>query len=291
MKVEVDEKSGFCFGVDLAVKKAEEEILKSGKVYCLGQIVHNDMEVKRLEDMGMITINHDDLKTLKDVTVLIRAHGEPPETYEIAKTNGINIIDASCPIVLKFQKRVIKAHNEDEQQNQVVIYGEKNHPEVIGLSGQIGYQAIVVEKIEDLDKIDLSKPVKLFSQTTKPASSYKKIADSLSEKMSSTIETVSLKINNTTCGQVSGRDQNLIEFSKTHDVVIFVGGKKSSNAKTLYELCKNVNGRTFFISEIEDLKKEWFTKNDKVGVCGATSTPRWLMDKTKESIENLAIED
>jgi len=290
MKVEVDEKSGFCFGVDLAVKKAEEEILKSGKVYCLGQIVHNDMEVKRLEDMGMITINHDDLKTLKDVTVLIRAHGEPPETYEIAKTNGINIIDASCPIVLKFQKRVIKAHNEDEQQNQVVIYGEKNHPEVIGLSGQIGYQAIVVEKIEDLDKIDLSKPVKLFSQTTKPASSYKKIADSLSEKMSSTIETVSLKINNTTCGQVSGRDQNLIEFSKTHDVVIFVGGKKSSNAKTLYELCKNVNGRTFFISEIEDLKKEWFTKNDKVGVCGATSTPRWLMDKTKESIENLAIE-
>jgi len=289
MRVEVDEKSGFCFGVDLAVKKAEEEIQKSGKVYCLGQIVHNDMEVKRLENMGMITINHDQLKTLKNVTVLIRAHGEPPETYEIAKNNDIQIIDASCPIVLKFQKRVVKAHLEDESQNQVVIYGEKNHPEVIGLSGQIGYQAIIVEKEEDLDQIDLNKPVKLFSQTTKPASSYKKIAASLSDKMISLNETANLKINNTTCGQVSGRDQNLISFSKSHDVVIFVGGKKSSNAKTLYELCKEVNVRTYFISEIEDLKKEWFKLNDTIGVCGATSTPRWLMDKAKETIEKLVI--
>ncbi len=285
MIVEVDEKSGFCFGVDLAVKKAEEEILKSGKVYCLGQIVHNDMEVKRLEDMGMITINHEQLKTLKDVTVLIRAHGEPPETYEIAEKNNIQIIDASCPIVLKFQKRVIKAHLEDDSQNQVVIYGEKNHPEVIGLSGQIGYQAIIIEKEEDLDQLDLNKPVKLFSQTTKPASSYKKIAASLSDKMLTLNENASLKVNNTTCGQVSGRDQNLIEFSKNHNVVIFVGGKKSSNAKTLYELCKGVNDRTYFISEIEDLKTEWFKQDDTVGVCGATSTPRWLMDKAKEAIE------
>jgi 4-hydroxy-3-methylbut-2-en-1-yl diphosphate reductase len=286
MKVEVDEKSGFCFGVDLAVKKAEEEILKSGKVYCLGQIVHNDMEVKRLENMGMITIDHEQLKELKNVTVLIRAHGEPPETYEIAKNNGILIIDASCPIVLKFQKRVIKAHLEDDSQNQVVIYGEKNHPEVIGLSGQIGYKAIVVEKEEDLKLLDLNKPIKLFSQTTKPSSSYKKIAASLSDKMIGLNENANLKINNTTCGQVSGRDQNLIEFSKNHNVVVFVGGKKSSNAKTLYELCKSVNERSYFISEIEDLKTEWFNEDDTVGICGATSTPRWLMDKTKEAVLN-----
>jgi 4-hydroxy-3-methylbut-2-en-1-yl diphosphate reductase len=284
MIAEVDEKSGFCFGVELAVKKAEEEISKKGKVYCLGQIVHNDMEVNRLEKMGMITIDHDQLKNLRDVTVLIRAHGEPPETYKIAKENNINIIDASCPIVLKFQQRVVKAHNENEADNQVVIYGEKNHPEVIGLSGQIGYKAIIVEKKEDLDQIDLNKPVKLFSQTTKPASSYKKIAESLSDMMSSNIETASLKINNTTCGQVSGRDQNLIQFSKNHDVVIFVGGKKSSNAQTLFNLCKSINERTYFISEITDLKKEWFKKDDNVGICGATSTPRWLMDSAKDSV-------
>lgn len=284
MIIEVDNNSGFCFGVDLAVQKAEEEIQKSGKVYCLGEIVHNDMEVKRLEEMGMITIDHDRFKKLSNVTVLIRAHGEPPETYEIAKNNHIDLIDASCPIVLKFQKRVVKAYDENKDENQIVIYGKKDHPEVIGLSGQIGYKAIVVENESDLDKIDLDKPVKLFTQTTKPASSYKKLATELENRISKHKAIEGFKINNTTCSQVSGRDKNLIELSEKNDVIIFVGGTNSSNAKTLYSLCKSVNERSHFISEINELKKEWFHQDDKVGICGATSTPKWLMEKTKEYI-------
>jgi 4-hydroxy-3-methylbut-2-en-1-yl diphosphate reductase len=281
MEIEVDPKSGFCFGVDLAVKKAEEEILKSGKVYCLGEIVHNDMEVKRLEELGMMTIDHEKLKQLQNVTVLIRAHGEPPETYKIAKENGINLIDASCPIVLKFQSRVVKA---DDGQNQIVIYGKKDHPEVIGLSGQIDYKAIIIEKEEDLDELDLSKPIALFSQTTKPGSSYRKIAESLTNRMKKDDQMPALKVNNTICGQVSGRDENLIAFSKKNDVIIFVGGRNSSNAKTLYNLCKSINQRSYFITSTDDLQRDWFNINDSVGICGATSTPKWLMEKAKDYI-------
>jgi 4-hydroxy-3-methylbut-2-en-1-yl diphosphate reductase len=281
MEIEVDPKSGFCFGVDLAVKKAEEEISKSGKVYCLGEIVHNDMEVKRLEELGMMTIDHEKLKQLKDVTVLIRAHGEPPETYKIAKENGINLIDASCPIVLKFQSRVVKA---DDGQNQIVIYGKKDHPEVIGLSGQIDYKAIIIEKEEDLDELDLSKPIALFSQTTKPGSSYRKIAESLTNRMKKGDQIPALKVNNTICGQVSGRDENLIAFSKKNDVIIFVGGRNSSNAKTLYNLCKSINQRSYFITSTDDIQMDWFNINDSVGICGATSTPKWLMEKAKDYI-------
>jgi 4-hydroxy-3-methylbut-2-enyl diphosphate reductase len=284
MNIEVDQKSGFCFGVDLAVKKAEEEIIKSGKVYCLGEIVHNDLEVKRLEEMGMITIDQEQYKKLKNATVLIRAHGEPPETYKIAKENGINLIDASCPIVLKFQSRVIKA---DEGENQVVIYGKKDHPEIIGLSGQIDYKAIIVEKEEDLEKLDYKKPIALFSQTTKPGSSYKKMAEKLSEKIKDKGADIGLKVNNTTCGQVSGRDENLIAFSKKNTVIIFVGGRNSSNAKTLFNLCKSHNDRTYFITSTDELQKDWFKIEDSVGVCGATSTPKWLLDKTKEQIFEL----
>ena len=283
MKAEVDVKSGFCFGVELAVEKAEEEIRKNGKVYCLGQIVHNDEEVKRLEDMGMITIDHEQMKNLHDETVLIRAHGEPPETYELAKQNNIELIDASCPIVLKFQKRVVKAKDENSD-NQVVIYGKKNHPEVIGLSGQIGHSAIIVENEADLELVDLDKPVKLFSQTTKPGSSYKKLAAELEKRISDHKGAEGFKINHTTCGQVSGRDKNLIEFSKINDVVIFVGGTKSSNAKTLFSLCKSINERTYFISSVEELKKVWFKQDDSIGVCGATSTPKWLMEKARDYI-------
>jgi 4-hydroxy-3-methylbut-2-en-1-yl diphosphate reductase len=283
MKAEVDIKSGFCFGVELAVEKAEQEIEKNGKVYCLGQIVHNDEEVKRLEEMGMITIDHEQMKELQGETVLIRAHGEPPETYELAKQNNVKIIDASCPIVLKFQKRVVKAKKENDE-NQVVIYGKKNHPEVIGLSGQIGHNAIVVENEADLDKIDLDKPVKLFSQTTKPGSSYKKLAAELERRIEAHEGAEGFKINHTTCGQVSGRDKNLVELSKNNDVIIFVGGTKSSNAKTLYSLCKSVNERSYFISSVEELKKEWFKQDDSIGVCGATSTPKWLMERVKDYI-------
>jgi 4-hydroxy-3-methylbut-2-enyl diphosphate reductase len=281
MNIEVDPKSGFCFGVDLAVKKAEEEINKAGKVYCLGEIVHNDMEVKRLGEMGMITIDYDQFKQLKNATVLIRAHGEPPETYKIASENGINLIDASCPIVLKFQSRVVKANNG---QNQVVIYGKKEHPEIIGLSGQIGYQAIIIEKEEDLDKLDLNKPIALFSQTTKPKSSYKKIAESLANKIKQNGHASALKVNNTICGQVSGRDENLIAFSKKHDIVIFVGGRNSSNAKTLYNLCKSINERCYFITSIDAIQKEWFNSGSSIGICGATSTPKWLMETVKEHV-------
>jgi 4-hydroxy-3-methylbut-2-en-1-yl diphosphate reductase len=281
MKIEVDPKSGFCFGVDLAVKKAEEEILKSGKVYCLGEIVHNDMEVKRLEEIGMITIDHEQFKILKNATVLIRAHGEPPETYQIAKKNGIYLIDASCPIVLKFQKRVVKAKDEDYQ---VVIYGKKEHPEIIGLSGQINFNAIVIETEEDLDKLDLNRAIALFSQTTKPGNSYRKIAEKLKHKMSQIQNTPLLKVHHTICGQVSGRDENLIAFSKKNDVVVFVGGKNSSNAKTLYMLCKSVNERTHFITSTDEIHAEWFNISDSVGICGATSTPKWLIDKAKDYI-------
>jgi len=284
MKIEVDQKSGFCFGVDLAVKKAEEEIQKAGKVYCLGEIVHNDMEVKRLEEMGMVTINQEQYKNLKNATVLIRAHGEPPDTYRIAKENSINLIDASCPIVLKFQSRVVKA---DDGQNQIVIYGKKDHPEIIGLSGQIDYKAIIVEKEADLDNLDLSKPISLFSQTTKPGSSYKKLAESLSNKMKQEENAPALKINNTICGQVSGRDENLIAFSKKNDVIVFVGGKNSSNAKTLYMLCKSINERAHFITATDEIQKDWFKTDDSIGICGATSTPRWLMDKAKDHIIKL----
>jgi len=281
MNIEVDPKSGFCFGVDLAVKKAEEEIQNSGKVYCLGEIVHNDMEVKRLEEMGMITIDQAQFKNLKNATVLIRAHGEPPETYKIAKENGINLIDASCPIVLKFQSRVVKA---DDGQNQIVIYGKKEHPEIIGLSGQIDYKAIIIEKEEDLEKLDLTRPISLFSQTTKPGSSYRKLAENLGNKMKQIEGAPAFKINNTICGQVSGRDENLIAFSKKNNVVVFVGGKNSSNAKTLFMLCKSVNERTHFITTTEEIQKEWFGNDDEIGICGATSTPRWLMDNAKEYI-------
>jgi 4-hydroxy-3-methylbut-2-en-1-yl diphosphate reductase len=284
MKIEIDSKSGFCFGVDLAVKKAEEEIGKSGKVYCLGEIVHNDMEVKRLEEMGMITISHDEFRQLKNVTVLIRAHGEPPETYQIAKENGIALIDASCPIVLKIQNRVIKA---DDGNTQIVIYGKKDHPEVIGLSGQVNHKAIVVQKEEDLENLDLNKPIALFSQTTKPGSSYKKLAENLTDRLQKTENAGPLKINNTTCGQVSGRDQNLIEFSKRNDVVLFVGGKNSSNAKTLFMLCQTVNNRCHFITSTDEIRKEWFLQDDSVGICGATSTPMWLMEKARDEVQNM----
>jgi 4-hydroxy-3-methylbut-2-en-1-yl diphosphate reductase len=229
----------------------------------------------------MITIDHEKFKQLKNVTVLIRAHGEPPETYQIAKENGINLIDASCPIVLKFQSRVVKAN---DGKNQIVIYGKKDHPEVVGLSGQIDYKAIIIEKEEDLDKLDLNKPVALFSQTTKPGTSYHKIAEVLSNKMKKENTEPVLKVNNTICGQVSGRDENLIAFSKKNDVIIFVGGRNSSNAKTLYNLCKLNNERSYFTTSTDEIQKSWFSVNDKVGICGATSTPKWLMEKAKAHI-------
>ncbi len=285
MEISIDSNSGFCFGVELAVEKAEQEIADKGKIYCLEQIVHNDEEVKRLEDKGMITINHEELKKLQDVTVLIRAHGEPPETYEIAKQNNIKIIDASCPIVLKFQNKIRKT-KQDNEDNQIVIFGKRNHPEIIGLAGQIGYQAIIVEKEEDFEQIDFNKPVKIFSQTTKSKKDYKELSSKLKEAINENGNARDFKVNNTICGAVSGRDKKLVEFSKNNDVIIFVGGTKSSNAKTLFMLCKSVNERCHFISSVDQIDKQWLKNDDKIGICGATSTPKWLMENAKKYILN-----
>jgi 4-hydroxy-3-methylbut-2-enyl diphosphate reductase len=282
--IEIDKNSGFCFGVDEAIKIAELELKKGNKLYCLGQIVHNDMEVKRLEKLGMITLSYDEFKEIKNVHVLLRAHGEPPETYRIAKENNIKLIDATCPIVSKFQQRVKKSYATSGDGVQIVIYGKKTHPEVIGLAGQIGYKAIVVEDESGLNAIDFDKPVKLYSQTTKSTESYNKITDSIKQKMTLNKGQENLKVNNTLCRHVSGREPNLIEFAKKHDVVIFVSGKKSSNGKMLYGVCRQANPNTFFISSTDELKKEWVENTKSIGICGATSTPKWLMEKTKEEI-------
>ncbi len=283
MEISIDDNSGFCFGVELAVEKAEKEIAENGKIYCLEQIVHNDEEVRRLEEKGMITINHSELKKLKNVTVLIRAHGEPPETYQIAAENNIKIIDASCPIVLKFQNKIKKTKRKNTD-NQVVIFGKTNHPEVIGLSGQIDYKAIIIEKEEDFNKIDFNKPVKIFSQTTKSKKDYKELTEKLRQLISESGDKTTYEVNNTICGQVSGRDKKLVDFSKKNDVIIFVGGTKSSNAKTLYMHCKSVNERCYFISSVDQIQQEWLSADDKIGICGATSTPKWLMEDAKNYI-------
>ncbi len=284
-KIEIDKNSGFCFGVEEAVKRAEEELKNGNKIYCLGQIVHNEMEVKRLEDMGMITLSYDEFKQIKNIGVLLRAHGEPPETYEIAKKNNINLIDATCPIVTKFQKRVKKVHDESKNDEQVVIYGKKSHPEVIGLAGQIGYNAIIIENEEDIQNIDFNKPVRLYSQTTKSIQAYKKISDLIEKKSDAKGDPDKLKINNTLCGQVSGREPKLIKFAQKHDVIIFLSGKKSSNGKMLFNVCKLANPNTFFISTTDELNPEWTQNAKSIGICGATSTPKWLMEKTKKEIK------
>ena len=283
-KIDIDKNSGFCFGVDTAIKRAETELLKGNKIYCLGQIVHNDMEVKRLEDMGMITLSYDDFKQLKNANVLLRAHGEPPETYKIAKTNNINLIDATCPIVINFQKKIKKAYSEDEENNQIVIYGNKSHPEVIGLAGQIDFKAIVIEKEADLQNIDFTKPVKLYSQTTKSINSYKNISELIKQKATQEQSSGKSVINNTLCGHVSGREPNLKEFAKKYDVIIFVSGKNSSNGKMLFNVCKEANSNTHFVSSVTDLKLEWTDDVYSIGICGATSTPKWLMEKVKNKI-------
>lgn len=276
MKVEIDQNSGFCFGVVYAIEMAEDYLNENGTLYCLGDIVHNDKEVQRLENKGLRIIDHEDLKELKDTTVLIRAHGEPPETYRMALQNNIELIDASCPVVLKLQNRVRNAYEEDAQ---IVIYGKPGHAEVNGLIGQTHQEAIIVTKEDDLDKIDFSRPISLFSQTTKSTEGFYKIK-SLIEARSS-----AFKANDTICRQVSNRDPQLRVFSTLYDVIIFVSGKKSSNGKVLYEVCKSVNPRSYFISEEAELEPYWFHNCNSVGICGATSTPMWLMEKIALAIK------
>jgi 4-hydroxy-3-methylbut-2-enyl diphosphate reductase len=288
MVVEVDERSGFCFGVQNAVEIAEEALAKGEKVFSLGQIVHNDIEVERLFAMGLESIDHDQFLELKDCKVLIRAHGEPPETYYIAERNNITIIEATCPIVKKLQSRIKDTWNETRKKGgQVVILGKAGHAEVVGLIGQTNNESILTNGQENLDKIDYKKDVHLFSQTTMSVSDYKQLAETIRLRMKENgIEYPEkhLHINQTICGQVSNRQPGLKAFVRKHDIVIFVSGKESSNGKMLYSICKSENPETFFISSSDDLRKEWFKGKKSVGVCGATSTPKWLIDNIRDII-------
>lgn len=290
MKIEIDSNSGFCFGVVNAIELAEKELKNSDTLYCLGDIVHNSAEVERLKKNGLVTIDHEQLKTLKNCKVLLRAHGEPPETYQTAIKNNIQLIDASCPVVLKLQNNIKLGFDKIiEQGGQVVIYGKEGHAEVNGLVGQTNGKAIVIGSLEDLDKIDFNKPVNLFSQTTKSIEGFYDVQREIEKRMieAQGTEDIEFIANDTICRQVSHRQPQLRTFVKKHDVVVFVSGKKSSNGKMLFKVCKSENPNTYFVSDSDELHKEWFKETDSVGVCGATSTPRWLMEKVAENIEKL----
>jgi len=289
MNIEIDKRSGFCFGVVYAIQKAENELMDKEKLYCLGDIVHNSEEVKRLEDKGLITINHDEFKNLTNSKVLIRAHGEPPETYKTALKNNIKLIDASCPVVLKLQNKIKTGFDKTENKNgQIIIFGKKGHAEVNGLVGQTNGNAIVISKLEDLENIDFNKPVNIFSQTTKSLKKYAEIIEEIKKRAISTVgeKNIDFISNDSICRQVSNRYEELEHFSKEKDVIIFVSGKKSSNGKVLYQVCKTHNDRSFFVSNINEINFDCIKKTDSVGICGATSSPLWLMENVKKHIEN-----
>jgi len=279
MKVTIDANSGFCFGVVYAIQMAEDELDANGELYCLGDIVHNNMEVERLEARGLKIINHEQLKELRDTKVLIRAHGEPPETYKTAVENNIELIDASCPVVLKLQNRIRNGY-EQMDEGQIVIYGKEGHAEVNGLVGQTNGNAIIADTIADLDNVDFTKPIRFFSQTTQPTVGYKKMREEIEKRVKEAgNDALSFEANDTLCRQVSNREPQLITFSNFHDVIVFVSGKKSSNGKVLYDVCHSVNPRCYFVSTWEEIQPEWFNPEDSVGICGATSTPMWLMEE------------
>lgn len=287
-KIEIDPGSGFCFGVTTAIHKAEEEIDRSGTLYCLGDIVHNSDEVGRLERKGLKIIDHADIATLHGVKLLLRAHGEPPSTYAAAKANHIEIIDATCPVVLRLQQR-IKASYEvpPGQRPQIVIYGKNGHAEVNGLVGQTNGEAIVVEGPDDIGKIDISRPVVLYSQTTKSVSGFREIARLIREKLP---PGVSFESFDTICRRVSNRVGQLQVFARAHDVIVFVAGQKSSNGRVLYGNCLEVNPQTHLISNPGQINRDWFpahTRDISVGICGATSTPLWLMEEARQRLEAL----
>lgn len=282
--IEIDEASGFCFGVVTAIKKAEEELGESGKLYCLGDIVHNSDEVQRLSDKGMITITHEDLSKLKNVKVLLRAHGEPPSTYQIAKDNNIEIIDATCPVVLQLQKRIKNKASDPESSAQIVIYGKHGHAEVNGLVGQTDGKAIVVQTIDELDKIDFNRDIEFYSQTTKSLEGFNEMIREINKRKA---PHTSFHSYDTICRQVSNRVAHLREFATRHDLVLFVSGKKSSNGKVLFEECKEVNPVTYLISNADEIDPKWLKDVNSIGVCGATSTPRWLMEEVSQRVKDL----
>jgi 4-hydroxy-3-methylbut-2-en-1-yl diphosphate reductase len=284
MKIEVDHNSGYCFGVEYAINLAEHELKQSGQLFCLGNIVHNDREVSRLEEKGLIVIDHKKLEALSDCKVLIRAHGEPPSTYMTALRNNIELIDASCPIVLKLQNRIKLSGEELSGEGQIVILGNPGHAEVIGLMGQTGGKGIVVSSVKDLDKIDFSKPVYFYSQTTKSIDLYDEMKQAIQKRM---LESGNdgFDANDTICRQVSNRNPKLREFANDFDMIVFVAGKQSSNGKALYNVCKEANPDSYFISSPEELEESWFDNVNSVGICGATSTPSWLMNEVARHIK------
>ena len=288
MNVTIDQKSGFCFGVVYAIEMAEEILKKDHKLYCLGDIVHNNKEVDRLNNLGLEIINHQQLESLNNCKVLIRAHGEPPSTYEIALKNDIELLDASCPVVLKLQHQIKEGYEQIKNINgQVIIFGKEGHAEVTGLVGQTDGKAIIVATEEDLNKVDFDKPIYIYSQTTKSPAAFQNIINNIKDKLNSEGKSDELKfvVHDTLCRQVSGREPQLKQFSIDNDVIIFVSGTKSSNGKMLYSSCREENKHSYFISDVKEIKEDWFEDVSSVGICGATSTPRWLMEEVAEFIK------
>ena len=282
IKVEIDNESGFCFGVVTAIKKAEEELANGKTLYCLGDIVHNSKEVERLKAMGLITINHEDFKKLHDVKVLLRAHGEPPETYAIARKNNIEIIDATCPVVLRLQKRIKQEHNQKEdKEKQIVIYGKNGHAEVLGLVGQTSGKAIVIDKLEEVTHLDFNKDIRLYSQTTKSVDEFEEIVTYIKKHIS---PEATFEYYDTICRQVANRMPNIRKFAASHDLIFFVSGKKSSNGKVLFNECLKVNSNSYFIDNPDEIDLELLKGIKSIGICGATSTPKWLMEEVSEYI-------
>ncbi|RDC62230.1 4-hydroxy-3-methylbut-2-enyl diphosphate reductase [Adhaeribacter pallidiroseus] len=275
LRVRIDPNSGFCFGVIYAIQMAEDILDEQGYLYCLGDIVHNDEEVQRLEKRGLRIINHEQLKELREEHVLIRAHGEPPSTYQTALENNLNLIDASCPVVLKLQNRIKTSYDKDEK---IFIYGKHGHAEVLGLLGQTNNNAVVFESIDELLQNELPANITLYSQTTKSTNNFYKIKDLLESKG------YQVNANDTICRQVSNRDQDLRKFASQFDKIVFVSGTKSSNGKVLYQVCKDTNPNTYFISKVEELDPTWFRENETIGICGATSTPMWLMEEVQKAL-------
>ena len=279
--IEIDARSGFCHGVVTAIRKAEEELERSTRpLYCLGDIVHNSDEVERLENKGLSTITHDDLRNLSGSRVLLRAHGEPPSTYSLADSLGIEIIDATCPVVLQLQRRIKSTYDNSDPRPQIVIYGKAGHAEVNGLVGQTNGEAIVVENPEQLSRLDFSRDIALYSQTTM---SLQGLAEMVTEINRRILPGVKFEYFDTICRQVASRVDHLRDFARRHDVILFVAGAKSSNGKVLYNECRSVNSRSHLVSNPADFRAEWLDNAGSIGICGATSTPRWLMEQVRDT--------
>lgn len=287
-KIEIDSGSGFCFGVTTAISKAEEELASGNTLYCLGDIVHNGMECDRLKRMGLITINHDEMEQLHNVKVLLRAHGEPPETYALAKRNGIEIIDATCPVVLQLQRRIKRQYDENPDA-QIVIFGKPGHAEVLGLVGQTGGRARVIAHFDDVKTLDFSRDIYLYSQTTKSLDEFHRIIEYIQTHIS---QGATFKSFDTICRQVANRMPNVSSFASRHDLVLFVCGRKSSNGRVLFDECRRKNPNSHLIEGPDEIQREWLDGAETIGICGATSTPKWLMEECSKalvSIENKSI--